>query len=395
MIALATTLNRLGLRQSAMARDLGVSRSSLNSLLRHGRPCGRLSDAAVRAWLAEHGATAAECDSWACVLPDAGGAKPAPPPAGGSAEGESEDTEMLIAAQNLEEDELEKLGLVRNPFRDDIRAHADVFLSTAQRRVREAMWQAAQHKLLIAVVGESGSGKTVLRRDVIARALSEDTAVVPIMPYTLGMEASEQRGQGLRATDIAEMIIRRLEPKVSLRASRQGRYHQAEAVLAARVAAGQKPVLIIEEAHRMSKATLRHLKGFAELELGYAGMLGIILIGQTELADTLSETDPTIREVVQRFQVLRLAPLEDVGAYLRHKFARAGADLDAIAEPDALTAIQERLSGCRGQRKGGEAGAVRSLCYPLASQNLLVIALKAALQVGRFTRLTRDHVEAV
>jgi type II secretory pathway predicted ATPase ExeA len=301
---------------------------------------------------------------------------------------------MLIAAQRLDQEELDRLGLDRDPFRSDVRCHADVFLPPPHRRVREEMWQTAQHRGLLVVVGESGSGKTVLRRDFMARAATEDASVVPILPYTLGMEASEKRGQSLRAADIAEMIVRRLAPTETLRASRQGRYAQAETLLAQRVAAGQKPVLVIEEAHRMNKATLRHLKGFAEMEMGYAGMLGIILIGQTELADVLSETDPTIREVVQRFQVMRLPPLDDVAGYLRHKFARSGADLDAIADADALTAIQERLGGARS-RRGTTSGQVVSLCYPLAAQNLLVISLRSALQIGRFERLTRDHVEAV
>ena len=144
----------------------------------------------------------------------------------------------------------------------------------------------------------------------------------------------------------------------------------------------------------MGRQTLRHLKGWAELEMGYAGLLSILLIGQSELADLLSETDRSIREVVQRFEPVRVPPLADVPEYLRHKFRRVGADLDRLADADALAAIQERLDGSAAIRRGAAPDRVQNLCYPLASQNLLVSALRAALATSHtFRGLTREHVE--
>lgn len=388
MIRLGRTLKRLGLRQAHVARELGVSKTALNALVRTGRPIQRLDPERLETLIRTAGASAREIETWA--EPDG----EAHTPLSGGSPDASEDTEMLLAAQSLRPDELEALGLARNPFAADIRSHADVWLPPTHRRVREAMWQAAQHRGLVAVYGESGSGKTVLRRDLLARAQNEDPSIIPIMPYTLGMDETQRRGEALRASDIAEMVIRRLDPEARLRTTRQGRYHQAEQLLASRVAAGQKPVLIIEEAHRMGRQTMRHLKGWAEMEAGYTGMLAIILIGQSELADLMSETDRSIREVVQRFELIRLPPLMDVGAYLRHKFGRVNADLDALVEPDALSAIQERLDGSAAVARGADRARVANLCYPLAAQNLLVISLRAALSVGRFSRLTREHVEA-
>ncbi len=42
-------------------------------------------------------------------------------------------------------------------------------------------------------------------------------------------------------------------------------------------------LLVIEEAHGLPTATLKHLKRFFELEDGFKKLLGIVLIGQTEL----------------------------------------------------------------------------------------------------------------
>lgn len=395
MIQLSETLKEHGLRQSELAVALGVSKTALSRLAREGRPVQRLQgrEEEVTAWLTERGVPQSEAEQWhqpagpapSSEQPDSAGVRAEIP----------EDTDMLIAAQRLTLEEREALGLPRDPFNDEVASHADLYLPPRHRLVREAMWQCAQHRGFIAVVGESGSGKTMLRRDVIARAQTEDPSVIPILPYVLGMEEHDRRGPSLRATDIAEMIVRRLEPSARLRSSRMGRYHQAEEVLSERVRSGQKPVLIIEEAHALPKATLRHLKRFSELEIGYARLLGIILIGQNELGDRLSETDPSIREVVQRCEVLRLPPLADerqIGDYLRHKFARAGANLDSVIDPSAIEAIRDRLT--IRPRAGGEHRSV-SLCYPLAVQNLLVIALRAALEIGRFSRLSREHVEAV
>jgi type II secretory pathway predicted ATPase ExeA len=397
MIRLAGYLERIDLPRRQVADELGVSPASLSSLCRHGRQVRRLDPEEVVEWLVAHGILRRAALRWAEPVEGRDSdSESTDPLAAGASAAQSEDTEMLISAQRLTLDERVALGLERDPFFDEVREHADLYLTPRQRMVREAMWQAAQHRGFLAVVGESGSGKTILRRDILERARREDPSIVPIMPYVLGMEEHDGRGPSLRATDIAEMIVRRLEPTARLRSTRQGRYDQAESVLAERVRSGQKPVLLVEEAHGLPKSTLRHLKRFSELEAGYARLLGIILLGQTELADRLSETDPTIREVVQRCEVVRLPPLADesqIGGYLRHKIARAGGAPERLLSAGAVEAIRDRLT-VRSRRTGQ---AEVSLCYPLAIQNLVVNALRAAMGSleGWAGPLLREHVEAV
>ena len=61
-------------------------------------------------------------------------------------------------------------------------------------------------------------------------------------------------------------------------------------------------------------------------------MIGIALIGQTELAQKLSENNPSVREVVQRCELVTLLPLTDgkLQGYLKHKFERVGVKLEDV-----------------------------------------------------------------
>lgn len=59
----------------------------------------------------------------------------------------------------------------------------------------------------------------------------------------------------------------------------------------------------------MPLPTLKHLKRFFELKRGFERLLGIVLIGQIELAVKLSENNPAVREVVRPCEVVTLQPL--------------------------------------------------------------------------------------
>ena len=145
--------------------------------------------------------------------------------------------------------------------------------------------------------------------------------------------------------------------------------------------AGNKHLLLIEEAHGLPLPTLKHLKRFFELKNGFERLLGIVLIGQTELAQKLSENNPAVREVVQRCEVVTLLPLTDgkLEGYLKHKFARVGADVSKILNQSAVDAVAERLTVKSRTIKGIEQN---SLLYPLAVNNLVAAAMNQAAELG-------------
>ncbi len=288
---------------------------------------------------------------------------------------------MLLRRQGLFPDTKRHFKLPRNPFLNDIQNTDDVFMSRDIRYVREAMYATARHGGFTAVAGESGSGKTVLRRDLIDRMQREGKPVLVIEPYVLGMEDSEKRGKALRSGHIAEAILAVVAPLATVASSPEARFRQVHQCLAASKRSGNSHVLIIEEAHCLPLSTLKHLKRYLELTDGLASLLGILLIGQTELKTKLSESNHEVREVVQRCELVELQPLsnEDLTAYLRFKFARVGIDdMDKIITEDGVEALRVRLTGQDSRR--GRDGV--SLCYPLAVGNVVVAALNQAAEIG-------------
>ena len=157
------------------------------------------------------------------------------------------------------------------------------------RYVREAMFQTACHGGFVAVVGESGAGKSTLREDLQDRINREGRQIVLIEPYVLAMEDNDQKGKTLKAVHIAEAILEAVAPGTSPKRSPEARFRQIHRALTESAKAGNKHLLLIEEAHGLPLPTLKHLKRFFELKNGFERLLGIVLIGQTELAQKLSE----------------------------------------------------------------------------------------------------------
>lgn len=292
--------------------------------------------------------------------------------------------DMLPRKHTITPDAREHFALDRDPFNHEMRGVADVFMNDNIRRVRAAVRNVAQHGGMLAVIAESGAGKSTLRRDLAHWIRAQEQPVVVIEPYILGMEDHESRGRPLRAEDITAAVIRRLLPGAAVRQSDQARKAQMHDALRASAEAGNRHVLVIEEGHRLARSTLRHFKGFYELDDGFTPLLSILVIGQTELDWKLGESDFDVREVVQRLEKRYLEPIDqDVEAYLRHKFARVGADCDQVLAPDVAAAVVARLrvpteTRLRGQRALGP----RSLCHPLAINNLVSGAINLAHQGG-------------
>lgn len=265
----------------------------------------------------------------------------------------------------------EHFGLVRHPFVDDVQGPQDVYLSKDQRYVRESMYYAAKHGGFIAVIGESGSGKSTLRRDLVDRIRRDDEPIVIINVKTVDKRE-------LTTSHICDAIIADISTEVP-KLSKEAKARQVERLLASSSNTGVSHVLMIEEAHDLNKYTLKYLKRFWELEDGFKKLLGIVLIGQPELANLLDERrNPDIREVIRRIEQARLRPLNgNLEEYLTLKFKRVGSTLDAIFERDAYDAIRARLT----RRRPG-TNEVDTQMYPLVVQNLVVKCMNQVMELG-------------
>lgn len=304
-----------------------------------------------------------------------------------------EDTDMLLAKQTLTPAARKAFALFANPFDGEVTCSEQMYTNAEIRFVREACWQAATAGRFVAVVGESGSGKTTLLADLKERVHTDRKPVVVIEPSVLGMEETDSRGKVLKAGDILTAIVMTLAPQASVAQTSEKRARQAERLLAGSTTAGNSHLLLIEEAHALPIATLKHLKRLHErMRLnGRKPMMGILLLGQPELMATLSDSRHEVREVVQRVEMVQLHPLDhELGGYLEFRCKSAGRELGTLMDQAAVDALRARLTVLR---QGVRNSAV-SLVYPLAVNNLVTAALNMAAELSE-PLITADVVRAL
>lgn len=367
-----------------LAEELGISPAALSQLLNHGAlPKKRWPEirAAMLSLAVARGKTESDMEAALKELEQ----QPVSAP---EETAEQEEDPVILRKQTLTMQARQIFGLVRNPFADP-ETSADVFMSPDIRFARETLYQAATGSGFLALVGESGSGKSTLKDELITRIHDENLPVIIIEPYTLAMAASESQGKPLRSSHIAEAIISTVQPGARIPSSPEMRFRRLHEILKASHTAGMRHCLIIEEAHDLHRHTLKSLKRFHELKDGLARLLSIILIGQTELEKKLHVTDASVREVVQRCDVIHLAAIADPGAYLRHRFGHAGADFDTAFSPDAIEEIRANLTVSPDSRGDGVY-----MGYPLMIANLATAALNLAASVGE-KQVTADVVRMV
>ncbi|GAB7500112.1 AAA family ATPase [Bilophila wadsworthia] len=366
-----------------LAEELGISPAALSQLLNHGTlPKRRWPEIreAMLSLAAAHGKAESDMETALKELEQ----KPESAPE----ETAEQEEPMILRKQTLTMQARQTFGLVRNPFADP-ETSADVFMSPDIRFARETLYQAATGSGFLALVGESGSGKSTLKDELVTRIHDENLPVIIIEPYTLAMAANESQGKPLRSSHIAEAIISTVQPGAKIPSSPEMRFRRLHEILKASHTAGMRHCLIIEEAHDLHRHTLKSLKRFHELKDGLARLLSIILIGQTELEKKLRVTDASVREVVQRCDVVHLSAIADPGAYLRHRFEHAGADFNAAFSPDGIEEIRVNLTVSPDSRGDGIY-----MGYPLMIANLATAALNLAASVGE-KQVTADVVRMV
>jgi type II secretory pathway predicted ATPase ExeA len=356
--------------QAELARHLDLSPAAVAQLINHHQFPRSMDQEEIKTsittWLVSLGIARNDIDQ--AFEEETGAAANSP---GQSTQTSLEDQLMLLRKHQLTPAAKRTFNLPRNPF-DEVRSSDEVFLTPEIRYVREAMRMTARHGGFMAVVGESGSGKSTLRRDLIEWIKSESQPVLVIEPYVLGMEDNDTQGKTLKAGHIAEAIMATVAPGVTPKRSPEARFRQVHNTLKESFRAGNRHILIIEEAHGLPIPTLKHLKRFFELEDGFSKLLGIVLIGQSELGQKLDERNPAVREVVQRCEVVNLLPLDnELEGYLSHRFRLVGRPLNEVMNSKAIEALQHKLTGQNF-----------SVLYPLAIHNVLTAAMNHAAVIG-------------
>ena len=220
---------------------------------------------------------------------------------------------------------LDHFGLREAPFR--ITPHTEFFFAGANRGATlEALIYAITHdEGIVKVSGEVGSGKTMLCRMLLEKLPTHVETVYLATP-------------SLSRDDILHAIADEL--KIELPALRA---HQMMRALQERLleiyASGRLVVVMIDEAHAMPADTLEEIRLLSNLETNRHKLLHIVLFGQPELDERLSEKG--MRQLKDRItHNFALEPLrhDDIGNYLMFRLRAAG-----YRGPDLFTASAIRL----------------------------------------------------
>lgn len=379
-LSLRQHIERSGLKQARLARLLDVSTAAISLCVARGQPPKSRPDLAkeILAEIKKQNAQRSSAERLTVT--------PASADAGATSFiAEEKETDMLLQKQTLHQATRRHFAVTADPFSNDIAEAGDVYVSPDIRYVRETLWQHAKHGGLLALVGESGSGKSTTVADFKDRLHREGRDVIVIEPSVLYMEENDAKGKTLKSAAIVQAIIATIAPAVSPKRDSEARARQVQQLLTAGHRAGQRHVLIIEEAHCLPTATLKHLKRFSELKDGLAPLLSIVLVGQPELRQRLAVNNAEVREVAQRCDLVELPPLDNnLGDYLKFKLNRVGCSLDKVITQGGIDALRERLTFARrtGNSKAQVMATSVSLVYPLAVANALTAAMNLAASLG-------------
>lgn len=219
--------------------------------------------------------------------------------------------------------------LTRNPF--DLTPDPTCFVPTTRHNetLASLYYGVRRHKGFVVVTGEVGTGKTLLLRCLL-RLLEESRDVSYAYLFHNSLTPNEflqyillDFGLPASGKNKTEMLFE-LSQFLLSRNSRQ-----------------LTTVLIVDEAHHLSKELLEEVRLLSNLETFDDKLLQIVLVGQPEL--DLKLDSMALRQLKQRIALrTQLGPLnlEETQRYIEHRLQVAGADLEQVTLFPAKTAAK-------------------------------------------------------
>ena len=178
----------------------------------------------------------------------------------------------------------------------------------------------------ILLTGEVGSGKTTLIRDLLDKSY-ERVVLSKIFNTRVTSEQllsmiNDDFGLDVQGKDKITMI------------------RDLNVFLIDQYAAGNQPILIIDEAQNLSSDLLEEVRMLSNLEASSSKLMQIILVGQPELRTILAA--PELRQLRQRINInchLQALSREEVEQYISHRLEIAGNATAVHFEVESLDAI--------------------------------------------------------
>jgi len=271
---------------------------------------------------------------------------------------------------------LDHFGLKEPPFR--ITPHTDFFFEGAGRGATlDALVYAILHEEgIVKVTGEVGSGKTMLCRVLIER-LPQQVETIYLATPSLG------RDEILHAiADELKLSFREKRVRVALR--------ELQDRLIELYGEGRRVVIVIDEAHAMAEETLEQIRLLSNLESSRHKLLQIVLFGQPELDELLSQQSmrPLRDRITHSFSIRPLGKAE-VGKYISHRMHAAGYRGPDVFQPLAVARL---ASASRGLTRRINILADKSLLAAFAEDAHAIAGrhVRAAIADSEFARPARS-----
>ncbi len=185
----------------------------------------------------------------------------------------------------------------------------------------------------ILLTGRPGAGKTTLIESFL-RALQADNVVTARIAVT-----------DFDAADLLRAVAYYFNIKAA-GLDRATLLRSIQQYFDSRVQAGRRVLLVIDEAQRLSHASLEELRMLADMQVGISPLLQIFLVGQESLRDMMRA--PDMEQLQQRVVgTCRLQPLDvlETRSYVEHRLRQASWQGDPELTGAAIQAVHEYSKG--------------------------------------------------
>ena len=188
-------------------------------------------------------------------------------------------------------------------------------------------------KGFILLTGEVGTGKTTLLNKLLGWLHQENVATA----FVFNPRLSVSQFFDFMMADFGIPCESRMKSQVLIKLNQW---------LLDRYQAGERAVLIVDEAQNLSPQMLEEIRLLTNLETSTEKLLQIVLAGQPELEGKLNQ--PQMRQLRQRITLrAKTLPLtlEETRGYINERLRIAGSDGSEVFSPGAIEAIHQYARG--------------------------------------------------
>jgi len=224
-------------------------------------------------------------------------------------------------------------GLKENPFNVNPDPHYLFLTHHTQEALACLTYGIETRKGFILLTGEVGTGKTTLINKLLEWLHKERVSTA----FVFNPRLSVMQFFEFMMADFGIPCDSRQKGQMLLKLNQW---------LLERYQAGERAVLIVDEAQNLSPQMLEEIRLLTNLETSTEKLLQIVLSGQPELDQKLSQ--PQMRQLRQRITLrakTRQLTIEETQGYIQERLRIAGAESTEIFSPEAITAVHRYARG--------------------------------------------------